>query len=66
MMNKPAPRRSSPSRPGEKGSTFTIVKVESHPKLRNILHIALRDLKLRKPNGEFIEAPNILLSCAFP
>jgi hypothetical protein len=44
------------TRPDEKRSTFIVLKVESHPKLGNIIHIALRGLKLRKPNGEFIEA----------
>ena len=44
------------TRPGEEKSTFIVVKVESHPKLGNIVHIALRGLKLRKPNGDFIEA----------
>lgn len=43
------------TRPNEKKSTFIVVRVESHPKLGNIIHIALRDLKLRKPSGEFIE-----------
>jgi hypothetical protein len=36
------------------------VKVESHPKLGNIIHIALRDLRLRKPNNDFIETANHL------
>lgn len=44
------------TRPSEEKSTFIVVKVESHPKLGNIIHIALRDLKLRKPNGDFIES----------
>lgn len=44
------------TRPQEEKSTFIVVKVESHPKLGNIVHIALRDLKLRKPNGDFIES----------
>jgi hypothetical protein len=43
------------TRPNEKKSSFIVLKVESHPKLGKIIHIALRDLKLRKPNGEFIE-----------
>ena len=43
------------TRPNEKKSTFIVVRVESHPKLGNIVHIALRDLKLRKPGGDFIE-----------
>ena len=44
------------TRPQEEKSTFIVVKVESHPKLGNIVHIALRDLKLRKPNSDFIES----------
>lgn len=44
------------TRRDEKKSSFIVVKVESHPKLGNIIHIALRDLKLRKPDGNFIEA----------
>lgn len=43
------------TRPNEKKSTFIVVRVESHPKLGNIVHIALRDLKLRKPSGDFID-----------
>ena len=43
------------TRPNEKKSFFIVLKVENHPKLGNIVHIALRELKLRKPNGEFIE-----------
>jgi hypothetical protein len=48
------------TRPGEEKSTFIVVKVESHPKLGNIVHIALRGLRLKKPNGEFIEAADHL------
>src|SRR5687768_15056698 len=48
------------TRPHEKKSTFIVVKVESHPKSGNIVHIALRDLKLRKPGGDFIEAASHL------
>lgn len=44
------------TRPDEKKSTFIVLKVENHPKFGNIIHIALRDLKLRKPGGDFIEA----------
>ncbi|HZI86493.1 MAG TPA: hypothetical protein VFD48_06645 [Pyrinomonadaceae bacterium] len=43
------------TRSNEKKSSFIVLKVEHHPKLGNIVHIALRDLKLKKPNGEFIE-----------
>ena len=48
------------TRPDEKKSTFIVIRVESHPKLGNIIHIALRDLRLRKPNGDFIEAASHL------
>jgi hypothetical protein len=44
------------TRPGEEKSTFIVVKVESHPKLGNIVHIALRGLRLRRPDGDFIES----------
>lgn len=44
------------TRPQEEKSTFIVVKVESHPRLGNIVHIALRGLRLRKPGGDFIEA----------
>ena len=43
------------TRPVEKKSSFIVLKVENHPKLGNIIHIALRDLKLRRPDGEFIK-----------
>ncbi len=43
------------TRPNEKKSTFIVLKVEKDPKLGNIIHIALRDLKLKRPNGDFIE-----------
>ena len=43
------------TRPTEKKSSLIVLKVEHHPKLGNIIHIALRDLKLSKPNGDFIE-----------
>lgn len=43
------------TRPNEKKSSFIVLKIENHPRLGNIVHIALRDLKLRKPNGDFIE-----------
>ena len=44
------------TRPQEEKSTFVVVKVENHPKLGNIVHIALRGLKLKKPDGDFIES----------
>lgn len=43
------------TRPIEKKSTFVVLKVEHHPKLGNIVHIALRDIKLRNPRGGYIE-----------
>jgi hypothetical protein len=39
----------------EKGSTFIVLKVEKHPTLHTIVHIALRGLKIRRPDGELIE-----------
>ena len=46
------------TRPQEKNSSFVVVKVEKHPNLGNIIHIALRGLKIRTPNGDFIETIN--------
>jgi hypothetical protein len=43
------------TRPDEEKSYFIVVKVENHPKLGNIIHIAVHGLKLKKPNGDFIE-----------
>ena len=37
------------TRPKEKESYFIVVKVENHPKLGNIIHIAVRDLKMKNP-----------------
>lgn len=48
------------TRPGEEKSTFVVVRVESHPKTGNIVHIALRGLKLKRPGGGLIEAANHL------
>lgn len=42
------------TRPGEKDSAFVVVKVESHPKLGNIVHVSLRGLRMRRPDGELI------------
>lgn len=42
------------TRPDEKGSAFVVAKVESHPKLGNIVHVSVRGLRMKKPNGEFI------------
>jgi len=43
------------TRPQEKNSTFVVVKVEKHPTLRIIVHIALRGLKIRRPDGGLIQ-----------
>lgn len=43
------------ARAQEKNSSFIVLKVERHPTLGNIIHIALNGLKIRKPNGAFIE-----------
>ncbi len=48
------------NRSDEKKSYFIVVKVENHPKLGNIIHIAVRGLKLKVPNGVFIENANHL------
>jgi hypothetical protein len=48
------------TRPGEEKSTFIVVKVENHAKLGSVVHIALRGLKLKRPDGDFIEAANHL------
>lgn len=39
------------TRPGEEESYFIVVKVESHPKLGNIIHIAVRKLKMQNPRS---------------
>lgn len=42
------------NRPGEEGSVFVVVKVENHPKLGNIVHVAVRGLKMKNrhsPDG---------------
>jgi hypothetical protein len=39
------------TRPNEKESYFIVVKVENHPKLGNIIHIAVRDLKMKNPRS---------------
>ena len=48
------------TRPDEKASSFIVVKVENHPKLGNIIHIALRELKVKRPSGpdDFITKVN--------
>src|SRR3989442_7845641 len=39
------------TRPGEEKSYFIVVRVETHPKLGNIIHIAVRKLKMQKPHS---------------
>ena len=39
------------TRPNEKESYFIVVKVENHTKLGNIIHIAVRDLKMKNPRS---------------
>lgn len=39
------------TRLNETKSTFIVVKVENHPELGNIVHIALRDLKIKNPRS---------------
>ncbi|HEX8738473.1 MAG TPA: hypothetical protein VF721_24290 [Pyrinomonadaceae bacterium] len=39
------------TRPQEKKSYFIIVKIDVHPKLGNIIHIAVHDLKIKNPNS---------------
>ena len=39
------------TRPGEKDSTFIVVKVENDRKLGNVVHISVRGLRLKKPSG---------------
>lgn len=39
------------TRPGEEKSYFIVVKVENHPKLGNIIHVAVRDLKMKNPRS---------------
>src|SRR5262245_24931597 len=37
------------TRAGEEGSRLTVLKIESHPKLGNIVHVALDGLHIRNP-----------------
>jgi hypothetical protein len=43
------------TRPQEKSSTFVVLKVEKHPTLHTIVHVALRGLKISRPGGGFVE-----------
>lgn len=44
-------RWSYKTRPGEEASYFVVVKVESHPKLGNIIHVAVRNLRMKNPRS---------------
>ena len=39
------------ARANESKSTFIVVKVDNHPKYGNIIHIAVRDLKMKNPRS---------------
>jgi hypothetical protein len=39
------------TRPGEEDSYFIVLKIETHPKLGNIVHIAVRKLKMQNPHN---------------
>lgn len=39
------------ARPGEEDSYLIIVKIDDDPKLDRIIHIALRDLKIKNPHS---------------
>jgi hypothetical protein len=39
------------TRPGEEKSYFIVVKVETHPKLGKIIHIAVRKLEMQNPRS---------------
>jgi hypothetical protein len=39
------------TRPDESKSTFIVVKVDTHPKYGNIVHIAVLDLKMKNPRS---------------
>ncbi len=39
------------TRANESKSTFIVVKVDNHPTYGNIVHIAVRDLKMKNPNS---------------
>ena len=47
------------ARPGEEHSFFQVVKVENHPKLGNIIHIAMRGLKMRNPSSPIGISENV-------
>ena len=45
------------TRPGEETSTFTILRVESHPRLGTIIHIRVTGLRLKNSGGEIGHMP---------
>jgi len=40
------------TRPGEEDSSLIVVKVENHPKMGNIIHIGLRNLRMKNPHNQ--------------
>jgi len=48
------------TRPNEKTSTLVILKVEQDKELGEIVHIALRDLKMKRSGGGFLTRANHL------
>lgn len=49
------------NRPGEDGSTLTILKVENYPKLGEVVHIRVDGFRMANPvtGGEFNEMPHL-------
>jgi hypothetical protein len=37
------------TRPGEEGSRLTVLKTESHPKLGNVIHVAVAGVRIKNP-----------------
>lgn len=50
------------TRPNEKDSYFIVVKIDANEKLGNIIHIALKNLKMKNPrsSGSYYESANHL------
>lgn len=46
---QPGQEWSYQTREGEEGSTLIICKVESHPKMGNVIHVSLRGLNIKNP-----------------
>jgi hypothetical protein len=46
---QPGQEWSYKTREGEEGSTLVICKVESHPKMGNVIHVSLRGLNIKNP-----------------